>query len=80
VGKIVVTISEVFNLSTVCWHKFAVSPIITRTLKKLHFFFFLHLMHCFSVVMKSGCSTLKAVFPGFLPQRSGFDSRAVYVG
>jgi len=29
--------------------------------------------------MKCGCSTLKAVFPGFSPQMSGFDQRAVYV-
>jgi len=34
-------------------------------------------MHCFLVVMKSGCSPLKAVVSGFSPQRPGFDLRAV---
>jgi hypothetical protein len=57
--------------------KFAVSPMTMRTLKIA--LFFLHVMHCFSVVMKSGCSTLKRVVSGFSPERPGFDLRAVCV-
>ena len=78
VGKTVVTINEVFNLSTVCWNKVCCFSHDHQNLKNCNFFF-LHLMLCFSV-MKSSCSTLKVVVPGFSPQRPGFDLRAVYVG
>jgi hypothetical protein len=36
-------------------------------------------MHFFTIVLKSGCFTLKRIVPGFSPQRPGFDLRAVYV-